>query len=145
LETVVDLCPSADESLAIQQNIVAFGDAHVPPRNYRPVHIVLRSEDGRLLGGLLGSMVWEWLQIDVLWVDEAVRGKSYGSLLLRQVERLAWDAGCQYVRLDTFDFEARGFYEKHGYRVYGELQGFPRGHTQFHLKKTLPTQSTKHS
>ena len=37
---------------------------------------------GRLLGGLLGSLVWDWLQIDVLWVDAAERGRGYGRALL---------------------------------------------------------------
>jgi hypothetical protein len=37
--------------------------------------------------------------------------------------------------VDTFDFEARGFYERLGYRVYGELAGFPRGHSHLHLAK----------
>jgi GNAT superfamily N-acetyltransferase len=126
-----------DEEHAIQQAVVAFGDAHTAPRNYRPLHLALRSPDGRLLGGLLGSLVWDWLQIDVLWVDAAERGRGYGRALLQRAEEVAQGAGCWHARLDTFDFEARGFYEKQGYAVYGALGGFPRGHMQFHLRKAL--------
>jgi GNAT superfamily N-acetyltransferase len=126
-----------DEEQAIQQGLVAFGDAHVPPRNYRPLRLALRSPEGRLLGGLLGSLVWDWLQIDALWVDAAERGRGYGRGLLQRAEQVARDAGCRHARLDTFDFEARGFYEKQGYDVYGALGDFPRGHAQFYLRKTL--------
>ena len=134
---VIDDQLRSNEEHAIRQGVVAFGDAHTPPRNYRPLHLALRSPEGRLLGGLLGSLVWDWLQIDVLWVDTAERGRGYGRALLQRAEEVAQGAGCWHARLDTFDFEARGFYEKQGYTVYGALGGFPRGHTQFHLRKAL--------
>jgi hypothetical protein len=55
--------------------------------------------------------------------------------LLKRAGQVAQDAGCRHARVDTFDFEARGFYEKQGYAVYGALVDFPQGHTQFHLRK----------
>jgi hypothetical protein len=45
--------------------------------------------------------------------------------------------GGRHVFLDTFSFQAPGFYLKHGYEVFGELPGFPAGHTRFYLKKAL--------
>ena len=41
--------------------------------------------------------------------------------------------------LDTLSFQARPFYEKLGYRVYGQLEDFPAGsgHTRYYLTKTL--------
>ena len=141
---VIDEQLHPDEEQAIRQGVVAFGDAHTPPRNYRQLHLTLRSPEGRLLGGLLGSLVWDWLQIDALWVDAAERGRGYGRALLQRAEELAHDDGCRHVRLDTFDFEARGFYEKQGYAVYVALGDFPRGHTQFHLQKALQGCTSSH-
>jgi hypothetical protein len=53
------------------------------------------------------------------------------------IERNAIALGCNNSRLDTFDFEAKDFYLKCGYQVYGALEGYPHGHTQFHLQKKL--------
>jgi len=119
------------------ESLVAFGDRFVPPRRYASLATVLRDADGTLRGGLLGSTLWDWLQVDVLWVDDSLQRRGHGSQLLLLAESHARSIGCHSARLDTFDFEARAFYEHHGYRVYAELDNFPAGHTQFHLRKSL--------
>jgi hypothetical protein len=43
--------------------------------------------------------------------------------------------GCVGVWLDTFSFQARGFYERHGYEVFGTLDEFPAPHQRFFLRK----------
>ena len=94
--------PSPDEERAIQQGVVAFGDRHAPPRRYRELRLVLRGADGGLLGGLLAALVWDWLQIDVLWVAEAARGRGHGSALLRRAEQPVWrDPESSYVRREV--------------------------------------------
>ena len=133
--TILDERASEDDERAIRKGVSAFGDQHTAPRNWQPVTLVLRSDDGRVIGGLLGSTVWDWLQIDTLWVDDAARGRGHGRALVARAERVARERGCRNARVDTFDFEARGFYERLGYRVYGELTGFPHGHSQLHLAK----------
>jgi len=133
--TVLDEQASEDDQRAIRKGVSAFGDQHTAPRNWRPVNLVLRTEDGQVIGGLLGSTVWDWLQIDVLWVAEAERGRGHGRALVERAEQIARERGCFNAIVDTFDFEARGFYERMGYQVYGELPGFPRGHSHLHLAK----------
>ena len=125
------------EKRALLDGLVAFGDRFAPPRRYSPLAVALRDSSGALHGGLLGSTLWDWLQVDVLWVRDSLRRRGLGSQLLHLVEAHALSIGCRFARLDTFDFEARAFYEHHGYRVYGELPNFPAGHTQFHLRKSL--------
>jgi ribosomal protein S18 acetylase RimI-like enzyme len=53
------------------------------------------------------------LYIDVLWVKEESRGDGYGSALLEEMEKIAKEKGCKLVHLDTFDFQAKDFYERH--------------------------------
>lgn len=108
-----------------------------PGLNARPVEIALRSGSGRLVGGLLGSTAWDWLLIDLLWLDDVCRGHGLGSGLLAQAERKAIDMGCTHARAETFDFQALPFYERHGYDVYARLEGFPKGHTEYQLRKKL--------
>jgi GNAT superfamily N-acetyltransferase len=85
---------------------------------YFPANFVLRSERGEALGGLL-AMIWGgWLRVGTLWVSELARRQGHGSRLLQAAEAYARERGCIGVCLDTFSFQARPFYEGHGYTVF---------------------------
>ena len=45
--------------------------------------------------------------------------------------------GCSQVMLTTYSFQARGFYEKEGYRVVGEMADYPPGATYYWMRKDL--------
>jgi GNAT superfamily N-acetyltransferase len=112
-------------------------DPRGQPRGYAPLVLSLRDEASQLRGGVLASTTWNWLSIDALWVDHALRGLGHGRRLMLHAEQVAADRGCTRARLDTFDFQARPFYERLGYRVYARLDDFPMGHVQFHMQKIL--------
>ena len=107
------------------------------PRGYAALVLSLRDEDLQLRGGVLASTIWNWLSIDALWVDPRLRGRGHGRRLMLQAEQRAGARGCTRARLDTFDFQARAFYERLGYAVYAQLDDFPAGHVQFHMRKIL--------
>jgi GNAT superfamily N-acetyltransferase len=98
---------------------------------------VLQGPDEEVLGGLIGATHWAWFYIDLMWVEEGLRGQGYGHCLLTLAEAEAHKRGARHAYLDTFSFQAPEFYKKHGYKVFGELQDFPTGHTRFYLTKAL--------
>jgi hypothetical protein len=53
----------------------------------------------------------------------------------------AANGGARSVHLDTYDFQALGFYKKLGYGVFGELDDYPPGHTRYFLTKPLDVPS----
>jgi GNAT superfamily N-acetyltransferase len=122
----------------IRESLRQFNLQFAPPDEHRPLNILLRAEDGRITGGLVGGTYWRWLHIDILWVDESLRGRGFGSQLLRTAETEAARRGCGYVHLETHDFQAPGFYARHGYRVFGELANLPPGARKIFLWKPLP-------
>ena len=62
---------------------------------------------------------------------------GYGSILLKEVEKIAKEKGCYLIHLDTFDFQAKDFYVKHGYEVFGVLDNCPPGHKRYFMKKDI--------
>jgi GNAT superfamily N-acetyltransferase len=123
----------------VRQGIREADPVDLPPRlrDYQPLNLSLRDSSDTLIGGLYGSTMWSWLIIDGLWVAETYRGRGLGSRLLSEAEAQAVQRGCRGAWLGTFDFQAREFYERHGYIVFAELEGFPPGRRHFHLRKDL--------
>lgn len=98
---------------------------------------VLQSPGGEIVGGVIGATYWDWLYINLMWVREDLRGQGYGQRLLAKAEAEARQRGAHHAYLDTFSFQAPGFYQKNGYQVFGELPDFPQGHQRYFLKKEL--------
>ena len=90
-----------------------------------------------VIGGLWADTGWGYLHIEFLFVPESARGEGLGRTLMHQAEEEAIRRGCHSVWLDTFSFQARGFYEMLGYAVFGSLDDFPPGHSRFFMTKKL--------
>jgi GNAT superfamily N-acetyltransferase len=106
--------------------------------DYRPLAILISDpETNEVLGGLWGGTSYGFLHIDLLFVPESMRGKKTGRSLMSQAEEEARRRDCRGVWLDTFSFQARGFYEKLGYSVFGSIDDHPPGHSRFFMKKTF--------
>lgn len=101
-----------------------------------PLHVWLTDDLGGLAGGLVGHTWAGWLHVTYLWVDDRLRGAGLGSRLLAEAERVArGERGCGAVRLETWDFQAPGFYRRRGYEVVGVIPGYPPGITEYTLVK----------
>ncbi len=98
---------------------------------------VARNEKGVIIGGVSGSTYLSSLEIEVLWVQEDYRGQNIASNLLEEIEQRAKDAGCQLVHLTTYSFQAPCFYQKNGYVICGEINGFPDDIRLYTLNKQL--------
>lgn len=98
--------------------------------------VTARAEDGTLIGGFrcevyLGGLFVEWA-----FVDAAHRGSGLGRAMLDAAEAEGARRGATFAHLDTFSFQARGFYERCGYAVFGVLP-YPSGVERFYMKKAL--------
>ena len=102
-----------------------------------PANFVLRSERGEVLGGLLAVIWGGWLRVATLWVSELAHRQRHGSRLLEAAEAYARERGCIGVCLDTFSFQARPFYERHGYTVFATQEDNPPGYARHFLEKRL--------
>ncbi len=128
----------ADEALVVR-GLLAFNEERLGPADDQPVKFVARDSTGVVVGGILGHTRWRWLYIAKLWVDERARGHGLGRRLMAAAEDLARSRGCTDVSLDTFEYQARPFYEKLGYKLFGTLEGYPPGSRQYYLRKRLRT------
>ena len=122
---------------AVESGLAAYNAQFAGPIEHGVLTISARDDNKKIIGGLIAQSLWKWMHVDRLWVDESYRGKGIGHRLLVAAEREAQNRGCLYCYLNTFDFQARGFYEKHGYSVYAVQTDFPPGHKNFLMRKAF--------
>ena len=122
---------------AIAAPLNAFNDAKAGIDPWRPLVITLTDNAGAIVGGLWGSTGYTWLYVELLVVPAAQRGQGMGTRLLALAESEARGRGCTSAWLDTFEFQARGFYERLGYECFGELKEYPPGFARFFMRKNL--------
>lgn len=99
--------------------------------------VLAKDENGKVLGGIRANAFWNYCTIELLWLSKETRGLGLGSKLIATAENFAKDKGFGYMRTETLSFQAKPFYEKLGYKVFGELPDYPKGHTTYCLVKEL--------
>jgi len=101
-------------------------DSHIPSdrlrdciRNHQVY--VLRDATGGIVGVLRYSLFWQSIPfLDLLYIEEANRGKGYGRQMMFHWESVMAQLGYKYVMLSTQEDEtAKYFYEKLGYHRIG--------------------------
>ena len=122
---------------AVLDPLVAYNRGKTGRDDHQPLILTIEDSDAQVVGGLCGRTAYNWLFVELLFVPESLRGRGVGKDLLLRAEREAVKRGCHSAWLDTFEFQARGFYERLGYTCFGELPNYPAGSSLYFLKKAL--------
>ena len=134
---------SSDQAEAdfIDDGIVEFNKIHAPftqTEDFIPLNYHVKDEQNNIIAGVNAVMYcWGMLYINVLIVDEKYRGQRIGLRLIQRVETEAKSMGASLSHLDTFDWQAKAFYLKAGYEIFGVLEDCPPGHKRYYMKKKL--------
>ncbi len=120
----------------LRSKIVAFNQAHWSVTK-SPLAFAVFDDDNTLLAGISGQLFGRWLMIDWLWVEAPMRGQGLASQLLKKIEAHATAHGACIAQLDTLDFQARPFYERHGYQVKYTLEEYPVEGQRYFMEKPL--------
>ena len=120
----------------IGQALDAVGAALFGPDTSRATLAITAEDDaGQNLGGLWMRVRWGWLFLDLFILAEQARRGGTGARILAMAEAAARASGLTGVWLDTFGFQAPGFYRHLGYTPLGELPDYPAPHGRHYLAK----------
>jgi len=126
------------ERLGILNPLLAHNLANGGDDAHETFALLLRDLDSNeVIGGLYGKASYRWLLIDLVSVPESMRGQGIGERLMHMAEEVAKKKHCIGIWLETFSFQAPGFYQKLGYSEFGRLADYPPGHTRFYYQKRL--------
>ena len=129
--------PSAEILAAISSGVRHFNAPYFGMPLPEDVCLIARDELHTIIGGITGALMGDHLRIDWVWVDAAHRGQGLGSQLLGALDVYAGENNCQFIQLDTYDFQARPFYEKCGYICVGTIEKWLHGRDCHFMRKTL--------
>ena len=135
----IEVIEQPDQELIdfLTDKIVEFNWQHWEVNERKTLAVQLKDEQDQVVAGAGARTFGDWLLINTLWVSSELRGKNIGSQLLTQLETAAKARGCCKSLLDTLDFQAKPFYERHGYRVQWTQQGYPKTGAKYFMVKQL--------
>ena len=140
LEPIVKLtdAPTAEEEHAIGSGLARFNEEQSGIRDSRPLAVVVHDpQTNQPVGGLTGRTSLGLLFIDLFFIPADLRRDGLGSRLLQLAEDEARRRGCVNAVLYTINFQAPGFYERHGYRILGSVPCLPTGTSRIFMTKPL--------
>jgi GNAT superfamily N-acetyltransferase len=134
-------CPAPDIFQAIYKALDQSSQALIGAAQPRLLVIPIHDDDGVVAGGFWGCTSFEWLNIQMLFVPEKLRGLGIGSALVTKAEAEARARGCRGAHVDAFSFQAAPFYQKLGYTLFGVLHDCPPEHSRMFFHKRFEAAS----
>lgn len=129
--------PSEKDKDEIYEELLKYNLQYIDCKEVKELGIFLEDEQGNKKAGLIGDTHGNWLKVEYLWVDESKRNEDIGTKLINKAEEIARKRGCKFAFLNTFDFQAKGFYEKLGYKEVFCLNEYPIKGKRHYLIKNL--------
>ena len=123
---------------AISGGLAAYNTTRFRPSDNTTLDILVRDDNtGEILGGLLGHTSYRLFFLDLFYLPEGLRGAGLGSRIIVLAEDEARRRGCTAAFVYTVSFQAPEFYERRGYREFGEIACPPDGATRIFFTKSL--------
>ena len=102
-----------------------------------PLNLYVEDDSGELMAGLVAETFGNWLEIEYLFVKEDLRGQGIGSQLLQRAESEAKMRNCRFAFVNTYQFQAPAFYQKHDYQEVFTLKDYPCTGQRHYYQKDL--------
>lgn len=135
LQIVTDYNANQNDNDVVRAGIIDFNESALRFKS-KSISIFLRSEN-KIHGGILTWLNSDSIYIDVLWIDEEFRHQGYGTKLLQAAENEGRNNNCCFCMVDTFGFQAKEFYQKHGYELIGEIKNYVQEYSRIFFRKKL--------
>ena len=128
---------SEEQAEDIETRLSAYDGHHMRRRLEGQIRLGIE-EDGKLIAGLDACVTaFRILYVSTVFVDEAYRRKGVGTALMRGMEKRAAAMGVDTIRLDTFDWQGKAFYEALGYEIVGHYENRTDGYAEYFFLKRL--------
>ena len=122
---------------SLEERLSAFDEQYITYKMEGSIRLGIE-EDGKIVAGLDACVTaFKILYVSTVFVEEAYRRKGYGKRLMEEMENRAKQMGVNLIRLDTFSWQGKEFYEALGYEVVGSYENPTDGYAEFFFIKRI--------
>jgi ribosomal protein S18 acetylase RimI-like enzyme len=135
IEYSIENTPDASDDKVIRNGIVDFNSKIIKEKSS---HFSLFAKDGAQIIG--GALIWEHsdaLYIDVLWCNEQYRKLGIGAKIITMIDDVAKNKRLPKIFVDTYEFQAQAFYEKHGFYCIGTIPKYLKDYDRIFMRKDI--------
>ena len=132
---IIDL--NEDQVEDIESRLSSFDENYITYKMDGCIQIGVE-DDGKLIAGLDACITaFKILYVSTVFVDEEYRRKGIGALMIREMEKRALAMGANNIRLDTFNWQGKEFYEALDYQCVGQYDNTEDGYSEYFFLKRL--------
>ena len=122
---------------AVEEGLGAYDDGFMSTKLEGSIQIGIE-EDGKVVAGLDACITaFRILYVSTVFVEESCRRKGYGRALMNEMEKRAGEMGVNTIRLDTFSWQGKEFYEALGYQIVGSYENRDDGYAEYFFLKRI--------
>ena len=133
--TIIELTEEQVED--IEERLSTYDEQYITYKMDGCIRIGIE-EDGKLIAGLDACITaFKILYVSTVFVDEEYRRKGVGARLIREMEKRAAALGVNTIRLDTFNWQGKEFYEAMGYECAGHYDNPEDGYSEYFFLKRI--------
>ena len=133
--TLIDLNEEQVED--IEERLEDFDESYITYKMDGEIRIGIE-DNGKLVAGLDACITnFKILYVSTVFVDEEYRRKGLGARLMREMEKRAAAMSVNMIRLDTYDWQGKEFYETLGYECVGHYENREDGFSEYFYLKRL--------
>jgi ribosomal protein S18 acetylase RimI-like enzyme len=129
--------PSPQAIEALLKGLQQHAKQTIGKTSFEPFGFLTHDDQGVLTAGCTGVFMYGVSNIRLLWVNETERGKGLGKSLMEKAELFSKENNCRYITVETFNWQAKGFYEKMGYKAELSFNGYDNDSTFYFFRKKI--------
>ena len=122
---------------SIEDRLSAFDETYISYKLDGQIQIGIE-EDHKLIAGLDACITaFRILYVSTVCGVEQYRRQGYGRCLIHEMEKRAKEMGVNTIRLDTFSWQGKAFYEALGYTIVGSYENEADGYAEYFFVKYI--------
>jgi len=99
----------------LTEAISSYGIEQLNGKEPFKLYSCFKNMNGKIVGAVMGSVTTNLCFISHIYVEKEKRSKGIGKKLLSAIELSALEAGCNILRLNTFNKKSHAFYLDSGF------------------------------